>query len=83
MTVGVTLLALVSALAALRRVAFTPLGVTQRTGQPMPSAWRALIFLAVLAVGYLLLNSTLRIRALGSDGGLRIIFGVFFLGFAW
>ena len=50
-TVGVTLLALVSALVALRRVAITPLGVTQRTGQPMPSAWRALIFLAVLAVG--------------------------------
>lgn len=81
-TVGVTLLALVSALAALRRVAFTPLGVTQRTGQPMPSAWRALIFLAVLAVGYLLLNSISAFAHLGQMVVYAIIFGVFFLGFA-
>lgn len=81
-TVGVTLLALVSALAALRRVAFTPLGVTQRIGQPMPSAWRALIFLAVLAVGYLLLNSISAFAHLGQMVVYAIIFGVFFLGFA-
>ena len=81
-TVGVTLLALVSALVALRRVAITPLGVTQRTGQPMPSAWRALIFLAVLAVGYLLLNSVSAFAHLGQMVVYAIIFGVFFLGFA-
>ena len=81
-TVGVTLLALVSALVALRRVAITPLGVTQRTGQPMPSAWRALIFLAVLAVGYLLLNSISAFAHLGQMVVYAIIFGVFFLGFA-
>lgn len=73
---------LVSALVALRRVAFTPLGVTQRTGQPMPSAWRALIFLAVLAVGYLLLNSVSAFAHLGQMVVYAIIFGVFFLGFA-
>lgn len=33
-TVGVTLLALVSALVALRRVSITPLGVMQRTDNP-------------------------------------------------
>jgi len=81
-TVGVTLLALVSALVALRRVAITPLGVMQRTGQPMPSAWRALIFLAVLAVGYLLLNSVSAFAHLGQMVVYAIIFGVFFLGFA-
>ena len=81
-TVGVTLLALVSALVALRRVAITPLGVMQRTGQPMPSAWRALIFLAVLAVGYLLLNSISAFAHLGQMVVYAIIFGVFFLGFA-
>lgn len=74
--------ALLGALVALRRVAITPLGVMQRTGQPMPSAWRALIFLAVLAVGYLLLNSISAFAHLGQMVVYAIIFGVFFLGFA-
>ena len=69
-TVGVTLLALVSALAALRRVAFTPLGVTQRTGQPMPSAWRT-DFPCRVGRRLPAAQQHLRIRALGSDGGLR------------
>ena len=49
----------------------------------MPSAWRALIFLAVLAVGYLLLNSISAFAHLGQMVVYAIIFGVFFLGFAW
>ena len=48
----------------------------------MPSAWRALIFLAVLAVGYLLLNSISAFAHLGQMVVYAIIFGVFFLGFA-
>ena len=48
----------------------------------MPSAWRALIFLAVLAVGYLLLNSVSAFAHLGQMVVYAIIFGVFFLGFA-
>lgn len=42
----------------------------------MPSAWRALIFLAVLAVGYLLLNSISAFAHLGQMVVYAIIFGV-------
>lgn len=45
---GVTILALVSSLLTLRRVAITPLGVTQRASSPLPSGWRAIIFVVVL-----------------------------------
>ena len=45
---GVTLLALVSALLTLRRVAITPLGVSARQGQPLPSSVRLVIFLVAL-----------------------------------
>ena len=41
----------------------------------MPSAWRALIFLAVLAVGYLLLNSVSAFAHLGQMVVYAIIFG--------
>ena len=46
--VVVTVLALISALLTLRRVAITPLGVTARTAQPLPTKWRVIVFLVVL-----------------------------------
>ena len=55
--VGVTVLALVSSLITLRRVAITPLGVMNRAVQPLPAAWRALIFLVVMAGLYAMLSN--------------------------
>ncbi|MEE0654472.1 FtsX-like permease family protein [uncultured Bifidobacterium sp.] len=55
--VGVALLALVSALLTLRRVAITPLGVSARQSSSMPSGWRAVIFVVVLIGGFMMLNS--------------------------
>lgn len=80
--IGVTVLALVSALITLRRVAITPLGVTQRTSQPMPAAWRALISVAVVAVGYLVLKSIPMFARMGEAVAYAMVFGVLFLGFA-
>ena len=45
---GVTVLALVSSLITLRRVAITPLGVMSRAAQPLPATWRVLIFLVAM-----------------------------------
>jgi hypothetical protein len=47
---GVTIMSLVSALAALRRVAITPLGVTSRASQPLPTAWRVVVFVGAIAL---------------------------------
>lgn len=80
--IGVTVLALVSALVTLRRVAITPLGVTQRAGQPLPATWRALISVAVVAVGYVALKSLPMFAQMGQVVTFAVVFGVLFLGFA-
>ena len=55
--VVVTVLALISALLTLRRVAITPLGVTARTAQPLPTKWRVIVFLVVLVAAIVLFKN--------------------------
>lgn len=59
--VGVALLALVSALLTLRRVAISPLGVTARTRTPLPSKWRAVLFVLAMAGAFTILRAMNRI----------------------
>ncbi|MBW3082779.1 FtsX-like permease family protein [Bifidobacterium phasiani] len=79
---GVTVLALVSALVTLRRVAVTPLGVTSRAAQPLPAAWRVLIFVVVVAAAYLLFSNPTVLVEFGDGVVYAVIFGFFFLVFA-
>ena len=82
--VGVTVLALVSSLITLRRVAITPLGVMNRAAQPLPAAWRALIFLVVMAGLYAMLSNASMLAGfagLGENAVLVLVFGAFFVGF--
>ncbi|MBQ1513875.1 MAG: ABC transporter permease [Bifidobacterium sp.] len=82
--VGVTVLALVSSLITLRRVAITPLGVMNRAAQPLPAAWRALIFLVVMAGLYAMLSNASMFAGfagLGENAVLVLVFGAFFVGF--
>ncbi|MGO4958673.1 FtsX-like permease family protein [Bifidobacterium pseudolongum] len=72
---GVTLLALVSALLTLRRVAITPLGVSARQGQPLPSSVRLVIFLVAL-VGALAVLSNMQLINAGTGVMIAIIFGL-------
>ena len=62
---GVTVLALVSALITLRRVAITPLGVMSRAAEPLPAKWRVLIFLVVVAAAYLVFSNPTMLTGLG------------------
>lgn len=82
--VGVTVLALVSSLITLRRVAITPLGVMNRAAQPLPAAWLALIFLVVMAGLYAMLSNASMFAGfagLGENAVLVLVFGAFFVGF--
>lgn len=82
--VGVTVLALVSSLITLRRVAITPLGVMNRAAQPLPAAWRALIFLVVMAGLYAMLSNASMFAGfagLGENAVLVLVSGAFFVGF--
>lgn len=80
---GVTLLALVSALATLRRVAITPLGVMARQSQQLPTVWRAVIFVAALVVAFLALGNMQLFAGLGSGVVVyAIAFGFIALPFA-
>ncbi|RYQ64387.1 FtsX-like permease family protein [Bifidobacterium pseudolongum] len=72
---GVTLLALLSALLTLRRVAITPLGVSARQGQPLPSRIRLLIF-AVAVIGALAILSNMQLINAGTGAMIAIIFGL-------
>ncbi|WP_241218167.1 FtsX-like permease family protein [Bifidobacterium castoris] len=72
---GVALLALVSALLTLRRVAITPLGVTARQGSTLPSGWRAVIFVVVLIGGFVVLNSLQLFAQAGRIVVYAIVFG--------
>lgn len=78
---GVTVLALVSSLITLRRVAITPLGVMSRAAQPLPATWRVLIFLVVMAGLYLLLNNVSMFAGSGENAVFVLVFGAFFVGF--
>lgn len=79
---GVTVLALVSALITLRRVAITPLGVMSRAAEPLPAKWRVLIFLVVVAAAYLVFSNPTMLTGLGDAMIYAVIIGFFFLVFA-
>lgn len=72
---GVALLALVSALLTLRRVAITPLGVTARQSSTLPSGWRAVIFVVMLIGGFVVLNSLQLFAQAGRIVVYAIVFG--------
>lgn len=74
--VGVALLALVSALLTLRRVAITPLGVSARQGSAMPSGWRAIVFVVVPIGGFVVLNSLQMFAQAGMIVVYAIVFGI-------
>lgn len=80
--VGVTILALVSALITLHRVAITPLGVTARVTEPLPTKWRALIFLGVVAAAYVVFSNPNMLIGLSDMMIYAVIIGFFFLVFA-
>ena len=71
---GVAVLALVSALLTLRRVAITPLGVSARQGSALPSGWRAVIFVAAIVIGFMLLNNL----NMFAGAGTVVVYGMIF-----
>lgn len=79
---GVTVLALVSALAALRRVAITPLGVAARQTRPLPARWRALVFVTVLGVAVFALANMQLFAGLSDAMVYVVLFAMFALPFA-
>lgn len=64
--IGVAMLALVSSLITLRRVAIEPLGVTNRTAAPLPSAWRTVMFIAVMLVAVIVFKNPAMLASLGA-----------------
>lgn len=71
---GVTALALVSALMTLRRVTVTPLGVTSRVAQPLPSKTRAIIFVGSIIAAFVVFNSLGQVsQFFGQIGALVVI----------
>ena len=81
--IGVTLLALVSALLTLRRVSITPLGVISRAAQPLPSHWRAAIFAGSIVVAVALFDSLAQVSSFfGEIGTIALVLGFIMLPFA-
>lgn len=80
--IAVTILALVSSLLTLRRVAITPLGVTSRQAQPLPAGSRALLFVGVLLVAVAGLSNLQLFSGLGTAVIYGIIFAFIALPFA-
>ena len=54
---GVAILALISSLVTLRRVAITPLGVTSRTATALPSGTRMVLFVVVVVVAMIVFKN--------------------------
>lgn len=64
---AITLLALGSSLITLRRVAITPLGVSAKISQPLPSRWRVAVFVIAMAAA---------LSALGMRASLATVCGI-------
>ncbi|RSX55263.1 FtsX-like permease family protein [Bifidobacterium samirii] len=79
---GVTIIALVSALVTLRRVAITPLGVTARVRRPLPARWRLIAFVAVMAVAVVAFQNLGMFVMLDEAAVYAVVFGFMFLCFA-
>lgn len=78
---GVTIMALVSALAALRRVAITPLGVTSRASQPLPAAWRVAVFAGAIALAIGAFRTPQLAAHMGQSAMIAIVIGFIMLCF--
>ena len=74
---GVVLLALVSSLLTLRRVAITPLGVMQRTATAQPGRWRVVLFIVALALAIVVLY-VLRMVTSSDVLSAAVVYGIAF-----
>jgi hypothetical protein len=79
---GVTVLALISSLVTLRRVAITPLGVTSRAATALPSAWRAALFVVVLLAAVIIFSNPSMIQGFGETVIYGVVIGFILLCFA-
>ena len=79
---GVTIIALVSALVTLRRVAITPLGVSARVRRPLPARWRLFAFVTVMAVAFVAFRNLGMFVMLDEAAVYAVVFGFMFLCFA-
>ena len=74
---GVVLLALVSSLLTLRRVAITPLGVMQRTATAQPGKWRVVVFVVVMALAIVALYVLKKVAPSGVLST-AVVYGIIF-----
>lgn len=79
---GEMLLALISALVMLRRVAITPLGVMQRVARPLPTRWRAVIFAVAVVVSVLVLKTRVLASRMSTVWQIVIVIAVIVVCFA-
>ncbi|MBW3088662.1 ABC transporter permease [Bifidobacterium sp. 82T24] len=81
---GVAVLALVSSLMTLRRVAITPLGVTSRVAGPLPSARRAVMFVLAMLVAVIIFKNPAMLARFGLGGVMlyAVVIGFVLLCFA-
>lgn len=68
---GVAILALISSLVTLRRVAITPLGVTSRTATALPSGTRMVLFVVVVVVAMIVFKNPAMLAQAGPGGDVR------------
>ncbi|MCH9274868.1 ABC transporter permease [Bifidobacterium amazonense] len=82
--VGVAVLALVSSLMTLRRVAISPLGVTNRAAGPLPSAWRMVMFVVAMLAAVIVFKSPAMLVSLGMGTAMiyAVVIGFVLLCFA-
>ena len=80
--VGVTVLALISSLVTLRRVAITPLGVTSRVATTLPSGWRVVVFAVIMVIAVLLFKNPMVLAQAGEVVMYGVIIGFMLLCFA-
>lgn len=80
--VGVTVLALISSLVTLRRVAITPLGVTSRVATTLPSGWRVVVFAVIMVIAVLLFKNPMVLAQAGEVVMYGVIMGFMLLCFA-
>lgn len=79
---GVAILALISSLVTLRRVAITPLGVTSRTATALPSGTRMVLFVVVVVVAMIVFKNPAMLAQAGQAVMYGVIIGFMLLCFA-
>ena len=79
---GVAILALISSLVTLRRVAITPLGVTSRTATALPSGTRMVLFVVVMVAAVIVFKNPAMLPQAGQAVMDAVIIGFMLLCFA-